>query len=99
MRATSHRSRRSHTCWRSRGISTVVVLGERGSHVVAGKSVRVECRGADQISEVAQKAGDWVPIVTTWIEGVDAAATYRPAMDWVDGPTEALNRWAGVGVG
>lgn len=38
----------------------------------------------------------WVPVVTTWIEGASAAAGWGPAIDWVDGPTSALARWAGI---
>ncbi|MFE7330460.1 hypothetical protein ACFU8W_37035 [Streptomyces sp. NPDC057565] len=38
----------------------------------------------------------WVPIVTSWIDGVDAAAEHHPAVDWVDGPAPSLGRWAEV---
>jgi len=38
----------------------------------------------------------WVPVVTTWIEGVEAAAEREPAVDWVDGDAGALARWAGI---
>ncbi|TVL93683.1 hypothetical protein CD790_01060 [Streptomyces sp. SAJ15] len=38
----------------------------------------------------------WVPVVTSWIDGVDAAAGQHPAVDWVDGPAAALGRWAQV---
>lgn len=38
----------------------------------------------------------WVPVVTTWIEGVGAATSQGPAIDWLDGSTAAAARWAGV---
>lgn len=38
----------------------------------------------------------WVPIVTSWIDGVDTAVEHRPAIDWVDGPATSLGRWAEV---
>ncbi|MFD8384989.1 tetratricopeptide repeat protein [Streptomyces sp. NPDC059679] len=36
----------------------------------------------------------WVPIVTSWIDGVERAAEHSPAVDWVDGPAASLGRWA-----
>ncbi|WP_224276273.1 hypothetical protein [Streptomyces sp. LS1784] len=38
----------------------------------------------------------WVPIVTSWIEGVPKAAEHDPRVEWVDGPAESLGRWAEV---
>ncbi|WP_406094748.1 hypothetical protein [Kitasatospora purpeofusca] len=38
----------------------------------------------------------WVPIVTSWIEGVPAAMEHEPRVEWVDGPAVSLGRWAGV---
>ncbi|WP_432178496.1 hypothetical protein [Streptomyces sp. NBC_00063] len=38
----------------------------------------------------------WVPIVTSWIDGVDTAAEHHPAIDWVDDPEPSLGRWAEV---
>ncbi|MFK4108229.1 hypothetical protein [Streptomyces sp. NPDC002176] len=38
----------------------------------------------------------WVPIVTSWIDGVDAAAGHHPPVEWVDGPESSLGRWARV---
>jgi tetratricopeptide (TPR) repeat protein len=37
----------------------------------------------------------WVPVVTSWIDGGEAALEHRPVADWVDGPA-ALGRWADV---
>ncbi|MFB7671862.1 tetratricopeptide repeat protein [Kitasatospora purpeofusca] len=38
----------------------------------------------------------WVPIVTSWIEGVPTAMEHEPQVEWVDGPDVSLGRWAGV---
>lgn len=38
----------------------------------------------------------WVPVVTSWIDGVDTAAERSPAVDWVDDPATSLGRWAQV---
>ncbi|MGP3999395.1 hypothetical protein [Streptomyces sp. 8N706] len=38
----------------------------------------------------------WVPIVTCWIDGPDAAVERRPVVDWVDGSVASLGRWAAV---
>lgn len=38
----------------------------------------------------------WVPVVTTWIDGVGAAAGQVPTVDWIDGSAGALARWADV---
>ncbi|MDB1088713.1 tetratricopeptide repeat protein [Streptomyces sp. ACA25] len=38
----------------------------------------------------------WVPVVTSWTDGVAAAAEVRPTVEWVDGPAAALGRWAAV---
>ncbi|MET8630115.1 hypothetical protein ABZW30_41450 [Kitasatospora sp. NPDC004669] len=38
----------------------------------------------------------WVPIVTSWIEGVPQAVEYDPRVEWVDGPAVSLGRWAEV---
>ncbi|MEV5685751.1 tetratricopeptide repeat protein [Streptomyces sp. NPDC052164] len=38
----------------------------------------------------------WVPIVTSWLDGIDTAAGHRPAVGWVDGPEPSLGRWAEV---
>ena len=36
----------------------------------------------------------WVPIATTWLGGVDAAAASSPEVPWLDGAAGALGRWA-----
>ncbi|MFJ3794557.1 tetratricopeptide repeat protein [Kitasatospora sp. NPDC090091] len=38
----------------------------------------------------------WVPIVTSWIEGVPEAVEHDPRVEWVDGPAVSLGRWAEV---
>ncbi|MFH9353768.1 tetratricopeptide repeat protein [Kitasatospora sp. NPDC017646] len=38
----------------------------------------------------------WVPIVTSWIEGVPTAMEHEPRVEWVDGPAVSLGRWAEV---
>ncbi|GAA1391697.1 ATP/GTP-binding protein [Kitasatospora putterlickiae] len=38
----------------------------------------------------------WVPIATSWIEGVSQAAEHDPGVEWVDGPAVSLGRWAEV---
>ncbi|MFF2351835.1 tetratricopeptide repeat protein [Kitasatospora sp. NPDC058115] len=40
----------------------------------------------------------WVPIVTSWIDGVPTAAEHDPGIEWVDGPAASLGRWAEVAV-
>ncbi|MFF1902816.1 tetratricopeptide repeat protein [Kitasatospora sp. NPDC058218] len=38
----------------------------------------------------------WVPIVTSWMEGVPKAVEHDPRIEWVDGPAVSLGRWAEV---
>ncbi|MFH8384985.1 tetratricopeptide repeat protein [Kitasatospora sp. NPDC018058] len=38
----------------------------------------------------------WVPIVTSWIEGVPQAVELDPRVEWVDGAAVSLGRWAEV---
>ncbi|MEV7779648.1 hypothetical protein [Kitasatospora sp. NPDC088351] len=38
----------------------------------------------------------WVPIVTSWIDGVPKAVEHGPGVEWVDGPAVSLGRWAEV---
>ncbi|MFI5645893.1 hypothetical protein [Kitasatospora sp. NPDC051705] len=38
----------------------------------------------------------WVPIVTSWIEGVPQAVEHDPRVEWVDAPAVSLGRWAEV---
>ncbi|MFJ1708399.1 hypothetical protein [Kitasatospora sp. NPDC088346] len=38
----------------------------------------------------------WVPIVTSWIDGVPEATEHDLRVDWVDGPAVSLGRWAEV---
>ncbi|MFG2906688.1 hypothetical protein ACGF13_16710 [Kitasatospora sp. NPDC048286] len=38
----------------------------------------------------------WVPIVTSWIDGIQAALEHEPRVEWVDGPAVSLGRWAQV---
>ncbi|MFJ9843676.1 tetratricopeptide repeat protein [Kitasatospora sp. NPDC101155] len=38
----------------------------------------------------------WVPIVTSWIDGVPQAVEHDPRVEWVDGPAVSLGRWAEV---
>lgn len=50
-----------------------------------------------QLDERTRTSGGntyWVPVVTCWIDGVNAAAESRPAVDWIDGPAVSLERWA-----
>ncbi|WP_030055303.1 MULTISPECIES: tetratricopeptide repeat protein [Streptomyces] len=38
----------------------------------------------------------WVPIATSWIDGVPTAVEHDPGVEWVDGPAVSLGRWAEV---
>ncbi|MFJ5674162.1 tetratricopeptide repeat protein [Streptomyces sp. NPDC093097] len=87
-------------------------IGYRGGHNLADVAAVLISKLAGDLDEarrVRARLDDrtrasggntyWVPIVTTWIEGVDAAAAREPAVDWVDGSAPALARWARIGEG
>jgi tetratricopeptide (TPR) repeat protein len=87
-------------------------IGYRGGHNLADVAAILISTLAGDVDEARRVRADlddrtrtsggntyWVPIVTTWIEGADAAAEREPAVDWVDGSAGALARWAGIGGG
>jgi tetratricopeptide (TPR) repeat protein len=84
-------------------------IGYRGGHNladVAGILLDVRTGGHDRARNLRRdldartraSGGNtyWVPIVTAWIDGADTAAQYSPPVEWVDGATASLNRWAHV---
>ncbi len=84
-------------------------IGYRGGHNLADVAeILVSVRTGDRESarrtrteldaRTAASGGNtyWVPVVTTWIDGTEAAADCRPAVDWIDGADAALRRWEGL---
>lgn len=90
-------------------------IGYRGGHNLADvAAILISVLGGDvdearrvraELDDRTLRSGGntyWVPIVTTWIngmdgvDGVDAAVGREPAVDWVDGPASTLARWAGI---
>ncbi|GAA1932010.1 ATP/GTP-binding protein [Streptomyces sodiiphilus] len=85
-------------------------IGYRGGHNLADVAqVLLSCRLGDLESahrtrseldiRTSESGGNtyWVPIVTSWLDGVEAAAAHTPSVDWIDGAAAALVRWARVG--
>ncbi|MGW7445704.1 hypothetical protein [Kitasatospora sp. NPDC054795] len=57
------------------------------------------CRTRAELDARTRRSGGntyWVPIVTSWIDGVPTAAGRDPRVEWVDGPAVSLGRWAEV---
>ncbi|MFE4973284.1 hypothetical protein ACFRAR_14355 [Kitasatospora sp. NPDC056651] len=84
-------------------------IGYRGGHNLADVArILIDVLGDDrdgarrtraELDARTRRSGGntyWVPIVTSWIEGVPKAAEHDLRVDWVDGPAESLGRWAAV---
>ncbi|MCF2531829.1 tetratricopeptide repeat protein [Yinghuangia soli] len=82
-------------------------IGYRGGHNLADVAeILLNVRAGDyeaarrlraELDERTRASGGnvyWVPVATSWIDGVDSAAQDPHAVDWVDGPEAALGRWA-----
>lgn len=70
-----------------------ILLGALAGHHDGSRRTRSE------LDERTRTSGGniyWVPIVTSWIDGVDTAVEHCPAIDWVDGAAASLGRWAEV---
>lgn len=57
-------------------------------------------RRAELDARTSRSGGNtyWVPITTSWLDGVRSAADRHSGIEWVDGPVASLSRWAGVAV-
>ncbi|MFD7410340.1 hypothetical protein [Kitasatospora purpeofusca] len=70
-----------------------VLLGVLGGDHDGARRIRAELD-----ARTRRSGGNtyWVPIVTSWIEGVPTAMEHEPQVEWVDGPAVSLGRWAEV---
>ncbi|MGH3694335.1 MAG: hypothetical protein ACRDRX_10205 [Pseudonocardiaceae bacterium] len=86
-------------------------IGYRGGHNLADVAEILLCalagdhdrasRTRSELDERTRTSGGntyWVPIVTTWIDGVDMAVEHCPAISWIDNVTASLGRWAEVAI-
>ncbi|MEU6233937.1 hypothetical protein [Kitasatospora sp. NPDC047058] len=84
-------------------------IGYRGGHNLADVAqILVGVLGGDhdgarrtraELDARTRRSGGntyWVPIVTSWLEGVPKAMAHGPQVEWVDGPAVSLGRWAEV---
>ncbi|MFJ9772291.1 tetratricopeptide repeat protein [Kitasatospora sp. NPDC101157] len=84
-------------------------IGYRGGHnladvaqiltgVLGGDHDGVRRTRAELDARTRRSGGNtyWVPIVTSWIEGVPQATEHDPRVEWIDGAAVALGRWAEV---
>ncbi|MEU8513986.1 tetratricopeptide repeat protein [Kitasatospora sp. NPDC048722] len=84
-------------------------IGYRGGHnladvaqillgVLGGDHEGVRRMRAELDARTRRSGGNtyWVPIVTSWIDGVPQAVERDPRVEWVDGAAVSLGRWAEV---
>ncbi|MEU7093315.1 tetratricopeptide repeat protein [Kitasatospora aureofaciens] len=84
-------------------------IGYRGGHnladvaqiligVLGGDHDGVRSTRAELDARTRRSGGNtyWVPIVTSWIEGVPQATEHDPRVEWIDGAAVSLGRWAEV---